>query len=93
MYPEGPWRPESGVQRGSVQFLSICPGDPSPARMAQCINDNTPVRNTTPSIPVMPLSWGDAQPILASMTGAPVPPGWIGGTTPPPTTHDATHSP
>lgn len=79
VYPEGPWRPESGVQRGSVQFLSICPGDPSPARMAQCINDNTPVRNTTPSIPVMPLSWGDAQPILASMTGAPVPPGWIGG--------------
>jgi N-acetylated-alpha-linked acidic dipeptidase len=27
-YPAGPWRPESGVQRGSVQFLSLCPGDP-----------------------------------------------------------------
>jgi N-acetylated-alpha-linked acidic dipeptidase len=79
VYPDGPWRPESGVQRGSVQFLSICPGDPSPARMDRCINDNTPVRNTTPSIPVMPLSWGDAQPILASMAGAEVPENWLGG--------------
>ncbi len=25
-FPDGPWRPKYGVQRGSVQFLSICPG-------------------------------------------------------------------
>jgi len=29
VYPDGPWRPKSGVQRGSVQFLSICPGEPT----------------------------------------------------------------
>lgn len=27
-YPDGPWRPKWGVQRGSVQFLSLCPGNP-----------------------------------------------------------------
>jgi hypothetical protein len=28
VYPDGPWRPSFGVQRGSVQFLSLCAGDP-----------------------------------------------------------------
>jgi N-acetylated-alpha-linked acidic dipeptidase len=82
VYPEGPWRPASGVQRGSVQFLSICPGDPSAARRDRCLNEKTPANSTTPSIPVMPLSWADALPILMSMGGPAVPPNntdWVGG--------------
>jgi len=79
VYPDGPWRPKSGVQRGSVQFLSICPGEPTSERMSKCLNENSPVSSTMPTIPVMPLSWGDAQPILASMGGDSVPPSWIGG--------------
>ena len=29
VYPEGPWRPEYSVQRGSIQFISVCAGDPA----------------------------------------------------------------
>ena len=31
VYPEGPWRPEYSVQRGSIQFISVCAGDPARA--------------------------------------------------------------
>ncbi|EKU20562.1 hypothetical protein NGA_2057720, partial [Nannochloropsis gaditana CCMP526] len=34
-YPEGPWRPAFGVQRGSVQFLSLCAGDPGRTALAE----------------------------------------------------------
>ena len=40
MYPRGPYRPETGVQRGSVQFLPLYPGDPE-----------TPGVASTPDLP------------------------------------------
>eukprot|EP01113_Clastostelium_recurvatum_P013798 TRINITY_DN1739_c0_g1_i6.p1 TRINITY_DN1739_c0_g1~~TRINITY_DN1739_c0_g1_i6.p1 ORF type:complete len:755 (+),score=154.28 TRINITY_DN1739_c0_g1_i6:38-2266(+) len=81
VYPEGPWRPIQGVQRGSVAFLSICPGDPSD--LEACFgpdfdNSTSYIGRTMPSIPVLPLSWGDAQPILMGLGGKAANPGWHG---------------
>ncbi len=85
MYPRGPMRPESAVQRGSVQFLPIYAGDPtSPGvgatpdlKDADRVMD--PAKMNQPSIPVNPLSYKDAAPILQAMDGAQTPAGWQGG--------------
>lgn len=37
VYPEGPWRPEWGIQRGSCQYLMLCPGNP--LRVEECLRD------------------------------------------------------
>lgn len=39
VYPEGPWRPEFGVQRGSSAFMSLCTGDPARAASAQSVKE------------------------------------------------------
>jgi len=54
VFPEGPWRPPFSVQRGSAQFLSICPGDP---RTEECGGN---VTDHVPSVPVQPIGYGDA---------------------------------
>jgi N-acetylated-alpha-linked acidic dipeptidase len=85
MYPRGPMRPESAVQRGSVQFLPIYAGDPSSPGVgatpdlkdADRLMD--PAKMNQPSIPVNPLSYKDAAPILQAMDGAQTPAGWQGG--------------
>jgi N-acetylated-alpha-linked acidic dipeptidase len=66
-YPAGPWRPPSGVQRGSVLYEFIYPGSVA--------TDGSNV----PHLPIMPLSYNDAQHILANLGGAPAPPEWQGG--------------
>ena len=84
-YPRGPYRPDSGVQRGSVQFLPIYPGDPETPGVASTpglpdserITD--PAKMNQPSIPVNPLSYKDAAPILQALEGANVPHSWQGG--------------
>lgn len=73
VYPEGPWRPPFSVQRGSCQFISICPGDPS---TIECGGD---VALHTPSIPVQPLGYGDAVHLLQNMGGPAAPPSFQGG--------------
>lgn len=61
-YIDGPWRPEAGVQRGSVQFLSLCPGNPL---NKLCLENSTQsYKDFIPKIPSQPISWGDAQHIL-----------------------------
>ena len=65
VYPVGPWRPESGVQRGSVLYDFIYPGVKADG-------------STVPHIPVMPLSYGDAKHILQNLTGSVAPPDWQG---------------
>lgn len=90
MYPRGPMRPESAVQRGSVQFLPISPGDPTTPGVASTL-DLPEARRLTeaqtrslpggdqPSIPSNPLSYKDAAPILKALDGPNVPHDWQGG--------------
>ena len=82
VYPKGPWRPAEGVQRGSVEDLPLYPGDPL-----------TPGIGATPDakrlkledvkvftkIPVQPISYADAQPLLSALAGPVAPPRWRGG--------------
>jgi N-acetylated-alpha-linked acidic dipeptidase len=85
IYPKGPFRPDSGVQRGSVQFLPIYPGDPQTPGIASIpdlpdskrIRSNGPQGNE-PSIPANPLSFKDAAPILKALDGPMSPRGWQG---------------
>ncbi|KAJ4514588.1 hypothetical protein HRR78_005901 [Exophiala dermatitidis] len=69
-YPHGPARNPTSVQRGSVQFLSTYPGDPTtpgyPSRFDSPRADTSPV---TPRIPSLPISWKDAQPLLQALDG------------------------
>jgi N-acetylated-alpha-linked acidic dipeptidase len=84
MYPRGPYRPASGVQRGSVQFLPIYAGDPETPGIAatpdlpdsQRVTD--PAKMNQPSIPVNPLSYLDASPILEALDGPETPRAWQG---------------
>ena len=81
-YPNGPWRPESGVQRGSVQFLSMYPGDSETPGVASTLDLPDSARKSPegnePKIPSIPISYHDAAPILQALKGASVPQGWQG---------------
>ena len=85
VYPKGPFRPDSAVQRGSVQFLPIYPGDPETPGIASTpdlpdskrLAPNDPAINQ-PTIPVNPLSYKDAAPILKCLSGEVAPKGWQG---------------
>ncbi len=86
MYPAGPMRPESAVQRGSVQFLPIYPGDATTPGIASTpeLPDSKRIpidklQNNQPSIPANPLSYKDAAPILRAMGGPATPHDWQGG--------------
>ncbi|KAI1077615.1 Zn-dependent exopeptidase [Whalleya microplaca] len=69
-YPNGPARHPSSVQRGSVQFLSIAPGDPTtPGYPSKPGVPRHPVDNFIPSIPSLPISYVDALPILKALNG------------------------
>jgi N-acetylated-alpha-linked acidic dipeptidase len=80
-WPNGPWRPETGVQRGSVQNLSRYAGDPETPGVASTLElpdaARQPAENQ-PHIPSIPISYHDASPILQAMKGAGVPQGWQG---------------
>jgi N-acetylated-alpha-linked acidic dipeptidase len=80
--PKGPMRPPNGVQRGSVADTTIYPGDPLtpgigsvPGAKRLKISEAT----TLMKIPVLPIGYGDAQPLLAALDGRVVPAGWRGG--------------
>ena len=85
-YPKGPYRPETGVQRGSTQFLPIYPGDPETPGFASTMDldpakriPQDKLQNNQPSILANPLSYKDAQPILAALGGKESPREWQGG--------------
>ena len=85
IYPKGPFRPSSGVQRGSVQFLPIYPGDPQTPGIASTTDlpDSkriplSDLKGNQPSIPSNPLSYQDAAPILKCLEGAVSPREWQG---------------
>jgi N-acetylated-alpha-linked acidic dipeptidase len=82
VYPDGPFRPLEGVQRGSVLDMPLYSGDPltpgvGATRDARRL-DRSEAR-VLPSIPVQPLSAADARPLLAAIGGRMVPAGWAGG--------------
>ena len=70
-FPTGPYRPEEGVQRGSVMDTEY-PGDPlTPGIGATKDAKRLPLKDakTITTIPVLPISYADAQPLLAAITG------------------------
>ncbi len=83
-YPKGPWRPATGVQRGSIQYMFKYPGDPTTPGFAST-TDLPEARRvkpeqaaSMPKIPTTPLSYGDAQPILQNLAGPESPRDWQG---------------
>ncbi len=80
-FPAGPFRPKDGVQRGSVIDMPIYPGDPltpgvAATRDAKRLDRRDAV--TLMKIPVLPISYADAQPLLAAIAGPIAPPEWRG---------------
>ncbi len=84
IYPKGPWRPATGVQRGSVQYLFRYPGDPTTPGIASLLSlpesKRTPPDQATDltRIPVTPLSYADATPIMQNLGGPESPRSWQG---------------
>lgn len=82
VYPDGPMRPPSAIQRGSVLFLSHVPGDPStPTGPSIAGAKRIPRAQMTnvPRIPSLPISYGEAEKILRRLGGPRVPDEWQGG--------------
>ncbi len=81
-FPAGPFRPPDGVQRGSVADMPYYPGDPlTPGVGATKDAKRLKVEEapTITKIPVLPISYADAQPLLAALTGRVAPAEWRGG--------------
>jgi len=82
VFPAGPMRPAQGVQRGSVADMPTYPGDPlTPGVGAIKSAKRLTVAQaaTITKIPVLPISYGDAQPLLAALGGPLAPGSWRGG--------------
>ena len=83
VYPDGPMRPASAIQRGSVQFLSLQPGDPStPGGVPSTATAKRITRDqmtNVPKIVSLPISYREAEKLLRHMGGARVPDDWQGG--------------
>ena len=81
-YPRGGYRPPQGAQRGSVADMPLFPGDPlTPFVGATADAERLPLEEapTLTKIPVLPLSWKDAAPLMEALGGPVVPRGWRGG--------------
>ena len=83
-YPKGPWRPATGAQRGSVEYMFKYPGDVTTPSVASTVDLPASQRVlpekavALPKIPSTPLSYQDAQPILANLAGPASPRDWQG---------------
>jgi N-acetylated-alpha-linked acidic dipeptidase len=80
-YPRGGFRPELGAQRGSVADMPLYPGDPlTPGKPATRDAERLDIRSapTLTKIPVLPISWADARPLLEAMGGPVAPEEWRG---------------
>jgi len=81
VFPDGPMRPPQGVQRGSVMDMPSYPGDPLTPGIGATENARRLRREDAQNIakiPTLPISYGDAQPLLAALGGPVVPAGWRG---------------
>jgi N-acetylated-alpha-linked acidic dipeptidase len=82
VFPDGPMRPKDGVQRGSVMDFMRYPGDPLTPGVGATPDAKRLRREdaqTITKIPVLPISYGDAQPLLQALGGPMAPPDWRGG--------------
>jgi N-acetylated-alpha-linked acidic dipeptidase len=82
VYPDGPWGPDSHVQRGAVVYDYIVPGDPlTPGwpSLSGAKRIAPQESQILPRIPAVPISWRDALVIFRSLSGPAVPSGWQGG--------------
>ncbi len=81
VFPEGPYRPKDGVQRGSVADMPLYSGDPlTPGVGATKDAKRLDLKDaeTITKIPVLPISYADAQPLLAALKGPIAPAAWRG---------------
>ncbi len=81
VYPQGPYRNETGVQRGSVMDMPVHPGDPLTPGWGATKNARRLSRDeakTLMKIPVLPISYSDALPLLKALGGQIVPESWRG---------------
>jgi N-acetylated-alpha-linked acidic dipeptidase len=83
-YPKGPWRPDTGVQRGSIGYMFEFPGDPTTPGVASLpsLPDSKRISPDQslqmPRIPTTPLSYHDVWPILSNLGGPESPRDWQG---------------
>ncbi|HEX8369516.1 MAG TPA: M28 family peptidase [Pyrinomonadaceae bacterium] len=81
VYPKGAYRNENGAQRGSVADMPLFPGDPLTPGYGSTKNAKRLDRKDAPTltkIPVLPISYADALPLLKNLGGAVVPQNWRG---------------
>jgi N-acetylated-alpha-linked acidic dipeptidase len=81
VYPKGAYKNQFGAQRGSVQDMPVYPGDPLTPGYGATANAKRISRSEATNlikIPVLPISYGDAQPILAALSGPVAPAPWRG---------------
>lgn len=81
VYPEGPFKNKTGVQRGSVMDMPLYPGDVLTPGYAATKDAKRLKREEAPTItkiPVLPISYEDAQPLLEALKGPVAPASWRG---------------
>ncbi len=82
VYPRGPWRSADAIQRGTVKYIFQHASDPlTPGWAAIEDAHRLPMDETTdlPKIPVVPIAYKDAKPLLQALAGPNVPSNWQGG--------------
>ena len=82
VFPDGPWGPETHIQRGAITYDFIVPGDPLTPGWASVPGAKRIPQNEARSLPhlvALPLSWHDAKPLLENMNGPTAPKDWQGG--------------
>lgn len=82
VFPDGPWGPESHIQRGAITYDFMVPGDPLTPGWASVEGARRiPIEQavSVPKIIVLPMSWRDAKPLLENMGGPEAPKDWQGG--------------
>lgn len=82
VFPDGPWGPETHIQRGSITYDFIVPGDPltpgwASVKGAKRIQPEE--SQSVPRIMAIAISWHDAKPLLEAMDGPKAPKDWQGG--------------
>ena len=82
VFPDGPWGPESHIQRGSITYDFLVPGDPLTPGWASVEGARRVPAGQAISLPkimALAMSWGDAKPLLEHMDGPEAPADWQGG--------------